>query len=153
FSLELSGGSQPIGDQDSALQNFEAVVQAVVSWRKQLVDEGLWLRVSPFVRYRPDTTNPIWGGTAEASLQNLPLDLRADLHTGVFTQQFAGSQEAAWTGGLRLDRPFQLANGLFLVGSTTFRWARVSLERTQVLFAKEQVDADVYNDYLRTHNI
>jgi hypothetical protein len=154
FSLELSGGSQPIGDQDSALQNFEAVAQTVVSWRKQVVDEALWLRLSPMVRYRQDADGAIWGGTAEAYAQGLPLDLRADLHGGAFTQQAIHGQQLSFTGGLRLDRPFQLGDGLYLVGSTTFRWALLTLEPKDVAVGDVQhIDADVYNQYLATHAI
>src|SRR5262249_31125530 len=93
-------------------------------------------------------------GSAETYAQHLPLDLRADLHMAAYTQQAIHGQQASWTGGLRLDRPFQLADGVFLVGSTTFRWAKLSLEKKDVAVGDVQhIDADVYNQYLATHEI
>jgi hypothetical protein len=153
LSFELSGGSQPIGDQDSALQNFEGVVQLAVTYRRQLVDDTLWLRLGPLARVRQDSAGPIFGGTFESYLKALPLDLRLDLHGGFYTEKFLGNQELSFTGGVRLDRSFQLGNGLYLVGSTTFRWAYLSLTRALVNSVAEQVDADVYNDYLRTRSV
>jgi hypothetical protein len=149
FSVELSGGSQPIGDQDSALQNFEGVVQTVVAWRDQLADDRAWILVAPFLRLRQDTDNPIWGANAEVYLRHLPLDLRVDLSGGAVTQSYQGSREGAVTGKVHVDRSFVLTPTLSLVSALAFRGAWLSLDRARI----QNIDADVYNEYLRTHPI
>lgn len=153
FSFELSAGSAQIGEQDTALQEFAGVLQFTVGWRRQLIDDSLWLRLSPFVRYRQKTDNPIWGTSAEIYLKHLPLELRLDGYGSMAAQPFLGGVEFAISGGLRLDRSIDLGSNLSLVPSLALRTTYQSLDRATVVVAGKSVDVDVYNDYTRTHAV
>jgi hypothetical protein len=149
LSLELSAGSEPIGERD-VLGTFLGVAQVSLDYRRRLGD-SLWLRLGVFGRGR-EGTDPIAGLGARSYLRDLPLGLRADARVDAATQPYAGAQASSLLGSLRLDRSFRLSRDVSLVPSLSARAAWLSLDREAVVDGDE-VDPDVYNDYLRTHPI
>jgi hypothetical protein len=151
LSFELSGGSEPVGERDAPLAGFLGVGQLAVDWRRRAGDD-LWLRLGLLARAREGTA-AIAGLGARAYARDLPLGLRGDARLLAVTQPYAGAQAAGLTAGLRVDRSLDVGRALSLVPALSARAAWLSLDRATVVAEGDDVDPDVYNDYLRTHPI
>lgn len=148
LSLELSAGSEPIGERD-VLGTVLGVAQVGLDYRRRAGD-SFWFRLGAFGRRR-DGTEPVAGVATRLYARDLPLDLRLDARGGAVTERFAKEQAQSATLSLRLDRSFSLGDTLSFVPSLAARGAWLSLDRDTFVAAAADIDPDVYNDYLRTH--
>jgi hypothetical protein len=126
------------------------VAQVSLEYRRRAA-ESMWLRLGVFGRGR-EGFDPVAGFGARAYARDLPLALRADARAAALTQPYSGKQAASAVGALRVDRSFRLGRTLSFVPALSLRGAWLSLDREEVV-DNDELDPDVYNDYLRTHPI
>jgi hypothetical protein len=114
------------------------------------VDQGLWLRAGPFIRFRepgPKTGAFVLGGEAGLEWRGLPGGLRLRVDGGFYGQDTTAQRLIfAGRGGLTVERSIALGRSAAVVPSLR---GRVRGGKTPV--EPEGIDPDVYSAYAAQH--
>ena len=137
-----------LDERDALNAPLENRIQADLAWRRELVQDELWLRVKPAMRWHPGTS-PAYGGFFDVDWRRLPYRLGLDLSTRWFTQSVEGVSGWSAYGQVRVSRFFRLHPSLTLMPALSLHARHYSLDATKV--AAEVFDPLVYSDYGRGH--
>lgn len=148
----LSAGLQyrrdDLEERDVTDEPLENRFQLDVAWRRQVVDDKLWVRVRPSLRWHPGLT-PSYGVAGDLDLRRLPYGLGVDLSSRLFAQSVEGVLGWSVQGQIRVTRPLRASTSLTLLPSLGLRARHYSL--TSADTAPFAFDPLVYNGYSRTH--
>jgi hypothetical protein len=102
LSAEVGLGGEYLDDGELE-RPVEGRLRASLAWRQALSPGRTWLLLAPEIRHPLDRSGA-WGGNAALHLRRLPLDLRATLFGGVFTQTLGGGLRYAARARGSVDR-------------------------------------------------
>lgn len=148
LSVGLQYRRDDLEERDVTDEPLEDRLQLDVAWRRQVVDDKLWVRVRPSLRWHPGIA-PSYGLAGDLDVRRLPYGVGLDLSSRLFAQSVDGVLGWSVQGQLRITRPLRASTSLTLMPSLGLRARHYSL--TSADTAAFAFDPLVYNSYSRAH--
>lgn len=156
FSVEAAVRRNLMEDEDTI--PLQTRLDVTLNWRKQIVDDLVWLHMGVLGRRHFDGRS-VFGARARVQTALLPLGLRTYATAQLFTQVVDANPEdnngaqLEWrvTGRVDIERPVRLTPDLQLLPELSVRTSDLSLNFDQVPVPGPEIDTDVYSLYTFFH--
>jgi hypothetical protein len=150
FDGQVRIGLDELGDAADLAVRFG--VSASLGWRRELIDDALWLRLATQLRTREGS--PAAGGGQVGLAARVPkIDLRLGADLEVLAHEFDARSHASVRFSAFVDRPTWLSRRLQLLPRLTagVRWQSLDPERVDAATTLLMPHPRVYQQYIHDH--
>lgn len=154
LSLEVAASQDARPDEDALTDRVYGRIDTAVNFRRELVQQRVWVLARGVVRNREDTAL-IAGASGELYLDRLPVGTTLHVSGNALTQAFSAGRAYHAHGDLRLLRRFPVGESFTVIPTlgVALDYLNTTPEIANVAAMNgEQIDPDVYNDYRYLHD-